>query len=60
MKITRVMVAHRPATIAHADYIYSFEPGGVLVLRKGPRPAPATGGYAIPAQFGSSWTISSS
>ncbi|GBR01833.1 peptidase domain-containing ABC transporter [Acetobacter oeni] len=67
MNITRVMVAHRPATIAHADYIYSFEPGGVLVLRKGPQSAassaPAvssTAGYASAAQFGSSWNISAS
>ncbi|NHN88325.1 peptidase domain-containing ABC transporter [Acetobacter conturbans] len=40
MNITRVMVAHRPATIAHADYIYSFEPGGVLTLHKAPPTAP--------------------
>lgn len=41
MNITRVMVAHRPATIAHADYIYSFEQGGQLVLRKAPDQQPA-------------------
>lgn len=57
MNITRVMVAHRPATIAHADYIYSFEPGGMLVLRKAPpadaqpavAPAPAPVAPAAPA-----------
>ncbi|NHN84960.1 ATP-binding cassette domain-containing protein [Acetobacter musti] len=65
MNITRVMVAHRPATIAHADYIYSFEPGGVLVLRKSPRPEPPVtpapspaSGYTMAGQFGSSWNIS--
>lgn len=40
MNVTRVMVAHRPATIAHADYIYSFEPGGILKLRKAPQQQP--------------------
>nr|WP_298794221.1 peptidase domain-containing ABC transporter [uncultured Acetobacter sp.] len=30
MKITRIMVAHRPATIAHADTIYVFQQGGTL------------------------------
>ncbi|GBR06100.1 peptidase domain-containing ABC transporter [Asaia siamensis] len=30
MKITQIIVAHRPATIAHADRIYVFQPGGAL------------------------------
>lgn len=30
MKVTQIIVAHRPATIAHADRIYVFQPGGVL------------------------------
>lgn len=40
MNVTRVIVAHRPATIAHADYIYSFENDGALVLRKAPFKSP--------------------
>lgn len=30
LNITRVMVAHRPATIAHADKVYLFQAGGLL------------------------------
>jgi len=30
MRITQIIVAHRPATIAHADRIYVFQPGGIL------------------------------
>ena len=36
MNITRIMVAHRPATIAHADTIYIFQPGGVLTQYQPP------------------------
>lgn len=47
MNVTRVIVAHRPATIAHADYIYSFENDGALVLRKAPFKSPQPSmGYA--------------
>lgn len=38
MKITRVMVAHRPATIAHADMVYVFQPGGKLYPYQRPQP----------------------
>ena len=64
MNITRVMVAHRPATIAHADYIYSFEPGGHLLLRKAPQQTPApqqpaqaqqTGTPPAPPNYGMSY-----
>ncbi|AOW48434.1 hypothetical protein A4R89_02300 [Acetobacter ascendens] len=36
MNVTRIMVAHRPATIAHADTIYIFQPGGVLTQYQPP------------------------
>ncbi|GBQ87756.1 bacteriocin/lantibiotic exporter permease [Acetobacter nitrogenifigens DSM 23921 = NBRC 105050] len=69
LNVTRVMVAHRPATIAHADYIYYLQPGGSLVLKKAPdvqsapkpvaAPMAATIGYGGPSQYGGNWTLPS-
>ena len=42
MNITRVMVAHRPATIAHADTVYVFQPGGQLIPYQRPQPPSQT------------------
>ena len=42
MNVTRVMVAHRPATIAHADTVYVFQPGGQLIPYQRPQPPSQT------------------
>lgn len=42
LKITRVMVAHRPATIAYAEKIYVFQQNGQLMQYERPQPVRAT------------------
>jgi len=48
LEATRVIIAHRPALIEKADYVFELDKGQ-LTLRRGPAGGPGTGGLTNPS-----------
>ena len=40
LDITRVVIAHRPALVEKADFVFNLEGGRITEVRRRPAPAP--------------------
>ena len=49
LKITRIVIAHRPALVERADLVLKLEGGQVTVVRQGRAKPQETGSISVPA-----------